>query len=64
MPGGRPPRGQAAAAAWCHSRDYASVAEFGRLDRGDTTASLPVTQTASRCPGSGCSDQIAIVCVR
>jgi hypothetical protein len=58
------PCGQAAAAAWCRSRDYTSVAEFGRLDRADTTASLPVTPAAASCSGRACNDQIAIVCVR
>ena len=56
--------GQAAAAAWCRSRDYTSVVEFGRLDRADTTASLPTAQMASTCAGSSCPDQIAIVCLR
>jgi hypothetical protein len=58
------PCGQAAAAAWCRSRDYSEAVEFGRLDRTDTTASVPVTRTASSCAGSSCSEQVAIVCVR
>jgi hypothetical protein len=61
------PCGKAAAAAWCLSRDYAAVADFGRLDRAETTASVPVAQLAQdspRCGGHACSDQVAITCVR
>lgn len=58
------PCGQAAAAAWCHSRDYTSVVEFGRLDRASTTASVPLPQAAASCAGRSCAEQIAIVCMR
>ncbi|BAR98121.1 putative exported protein [Blastochloris viridis] len=64
------PCGQAAAAAWCRSRDYTAVVEFGRFDRDESTGSLPATQVAQlspitpSCSGRSCREQVAIICVR
>ena len=44
------PCGQAAAAAWCHSRDYQTVVDFGRLDRTNSTSARPIAQPAPRLP--------------
>ncbi|KAA5599204.1 hypothetical protein [Blastochloris sulfoviridis] len=64
------PCGQAAAAAWCHSRDYQTVVDFGRLDRTNSTSARPTaqpaqgTQVAANCTGRACGELIAIICAR
>jgi hypothetical protein len=61
------PCGQAAAAAWCHSRDYQTVVDFGRLDRTNSAGTRQASQgaqLAANCSGRACGEMIAIICSR
>ncbi|NJO53690.1 MAG: hypothetical protein HC829_01610 [Bacteroidales bacterium] len=61
------PCGQAVAAAWCRSREYNSVVDFGRLDRTNSAGTRQASQgaqLAANCTGRACGELIAIICAR
>ena len=57
------PCGQAAAAAFCRTRDYPAVASFAKVERVEVTGSVSAIDGGA-CRGRGCEDLIAIVCQR
>jgi hypothetical protein len=57
------PCGQAAAAAFCRTRAFPTVASFARVERLEVTGSVTALDGSS-CGRAGCEDFIAIVCAR
>ncbi|KQZ01394.1 hypothetical protein ASD45_11450 [Pseudolabrys sp. Root1462] len=57
------PCGAAAAAAYCHTQNFASAMSYRKVDRDDITGAIPAGG-AGGCKGSACDDVVAIVCNR
>ena len=57
------PCGAAAAAADCHTQNYATAMSYRRVDRDDITGAIPI-RGAGACKGTACDDVVAIVCNR
>jgi hypothetical protein len=57
------PCGQAAAAAFCRTRDFPAVASFAKVERVEVTGTVTAI-SGGACRGNGCQDLIAIVCKR
>jgi hypothetical protein len=55
--------GSAAAAAYCRSRDFKTVASFRKVDREEITGGVSA-RAAKGCIGAGCADFVAIECIR
>jgi hypothetical protein len=55
--------GKAAAAAFCRTRDYPTVASFAKVERVEVTGTIAAIDGRA-CGGRGCQDLIAIVCQR
>jgi hypothetical protein len=56
------PCGNAAATAYCKSRDYAKAASYRKVDRDEITGAIP--STAANCKGGACTEFVAIECAR
>jgi hypothetical protein len=54
--------GVAVATAYCKSREFAQVASFRKVERGEITGAVPTGATA--CRGRSCAEFIAIECTR
>lgn len=55
--------GQAAAAAYCKTQQFADAASFRKIDRDDITGAIPTGGTGA-CHGAKCDNFVAIVCTR
>lgn len=53
--------GAAAAAAYCHTQNFATAMSYRRVDRDDITGAIPA---GGACKGPACDDVVAIVCNR
>jgi hypothetical protein len=53
--------GDAAAASYCKSREFAQALSFRKIDRDDITGSVP---TGGGCKGKSCDEFVAIECSR
>src|SRR5512139_1122668 len=56
------PCGAAAAAAYCHTQNFASAMSYRKVDRDDITGAIPAG--GASCTGAGCAEVVAIVCNR
>jgi hypothetical protein len=56
------PCGATAAAAYCHSRDFARAGSFRKVQRDEITGAVPAAGAA--CKGSTCNEFVAIECSR
>jgi hypothetical protein len=54
--------GAAAANAYCKTREFASAANYHKVDREEITGSIPAGNAA--CTGASCEHFVAIVCTR
>lgn len=54
--------GNAAATAYCRSREFAQAASFRKVDREEITGAVPRAGTA--CKSGNCNEFVAIVCSR
>ncbi len=54
--------GNAAANAYCKSREFAQAVTFQKVDRGEITGAVPTTTPA--CRGATCEEFVAITCSR
>jgi hypothetical protein len=55
--------GAAAAAAYCHSQQFAAASAFRKVDRDDITGAIPNTGPTA-CKGASCDQLVAITCTR
>jgi hypothetical protein len=55
--------GAAAAAAYCHSREFKSALSFRKVDRDEITGAVP-TGNSGNCRGEACGTFVAIECNR
>ena len=55
--------GNAAATAYCKSRDFAQAVSFQKVDKDDITGAVPTNVSAS-CRGGTCDEYVAIICSR
>ena len=53
--------GNAAATAYCKSRDFAQAVSFRKVDKDEITGAVP---TSAACRGSSCDEFVAIECKR
>ena len=56
--------GEAAAAALCRARNYASVLDYGRVDPAEITGGVPAGLRVQPCQGASCPTLVAITCTR
>lgn len=56
------PCGAAAAAAYCHTQNFATAMSYRKVDRDDITGAIPAG--GGGCTGPSCADVVAIVCNR
>jgi hypothetical protein len=54
--------GQAAAAAYCKSQQFAQASSYRKIDKDDITGAIP--NSGSACHGANCDNFVAIVCTR
>jgi hypothetical protein len=54
--------GAAAAAAYCHSKEFTRAASYRRVDRDEITGGMPTSGNA--CGGKACLEFVAIECAR
>lgn len=55
--------GQAAAAAYCRSQQFAQAKTFHKVDRDDITGAVPSGPSAA-CASGVCDEFVAIECIR
>ena len=55
--------GNAAATAYCKSRDFAQAVSFQKVDKEEITGAVPTSAT-STCRGGACDEYVAIICSR
>ncbi|MGZ5803746.1 MAG: hypothetical protein ACXWJT_06180 [Xanthobacteraceae bacterium] len=55
------PCGRAIAAAYCRSREFATAVSYRKVERGEVTGAVPVSD---RCTGGACDALVAIECRR
>jgi hypothetical protein len=56
--------GNAAAVAYCKSRDFASAQSFRKVDRDDITGAIPTSGTGGSCKNGVCEEFVVIECTR
>jgi hypothetical protein len=57
------PCGEAAASAYCKSRQYGQALSYRKVDRDDITGAIP-TGDPTACKGGDCDNFVAIECSR
>jgi hypothetical protein len=56
--------GRAAATALCRANAFAKVVDYGRMEPGEITGTLPGGLPLKVCQGPSCPVQVAITCTR